>query len=244
MINLRMIGLAAAILLFIPVGMAAWPDDDPGDGRAVTEYAVEAAFEVTDVAIANLPREKVYDRESFHETEQLVEGHTVFVTIDIEYSYVEANGTIDIWGDVHCKYDAHAPGREYRIPVGPYEVPIVIPESIDRARAECTVAGQTVVMPDPAQGVPVSSPAPTGREFPYETPLGERGSAVEYRYTAMRADGTTTTLYAWLTPIHKPWLDFDGRPKNFYCPIPEDRLMEMDLEDFKVYHQQDAPLFR
>lgn len=244
MINLRMIGLAAAILLFIPVGMAAWPDDDPNDGAAVTEYVVDAAFEVTDVAIANLPREKAYDPDSFQETERLVEGHTVFVTIDLEYDYVEANGTIDIWGDVHCSYDASAPGRSYTIPLGPYSVPIVVPERVDHARAQCTVMGQTVVMPDPTQGMPMSQPTPTGRQFPYETPNGARASAVEYEYLAERPDGAVTTLYAWLVPLHEPWLDFEGRPKNFYCPIPEDRLVEMGLEDFKVYHQQDAPLFR
>ena len=238
MISLRMLGLASALLLLLPIGVMAMPDD--GSGHAEDDDSVLDAYQgvtatVYDVVLAQMPREREYDAASFHEAEQLVEGHTVFAVIELESRETETNGSVDIMGMVDCKAEAGY--------TGPTFLGIPLPERIDRAHVECRIDEKVVVSPDPFQDPPLAQPTPTGRLIPFRTPTGERAYAEELSYPVQRTqpDGTlgVATHYAWSVPIWQPWLDAHGRPKNFYAPLPEDKLREMGIGHFKVYHEDD-----
>lgn len=244
MITLRMLGLASAILILLPIGVSALPDGvttSEDDGESVIEGSQEVAAEVYDVVLARMPREKEYDHETFREEEQLVEGHTVFVVIDVGSRFNDSNGSVDIMGMVECKAEVSYSGPTF--------LGIPLPERVDRAHVRCRADEHVIVTPDPFQNPPLARPVPTDRLIPFRGPTGELAYAQEYSYPALRQDPDGTqeeaTFYAWSVPIwSEPWLDTHGRPKNFYSPIPEDRLVEMGVEDFKVYHQKDAPHFR
>lgn len=243
MINLRMIGLASALLLLLPIGVMAMPDgaeesSSEDDGSVLDGYQ-EVTAAVYDVVLAQMPREKVYDPASFREEEQLVEGHTVFVVIELEYDLADTNGTVDIMGMVDC--DARATYS------GPTFLGIPLPERIDRVEASCRVDEHVVVAPDPFANPPLSSPQPTGRLIPFHVPGVGHAYAEELSYPVARTDASgwteTETFYAWKVPIWQPWIDAHGRPKNFYAPLPEDKLREMGESDFEVYHEKDWTRF-
>lgn len=249
MINLRMLAIASAILLALPVGMAAWDEYGSGtenDERTVVGSTLEAVATVTDVVLAELPREKIYDPASFREKENLVEGHTVFVTIDLEYRFNQTNGTIDIMALVECKANTRFTGPVYSLPFGLGEV--TIPNRVEEAHAECRVHDEVIVSPDPFQNPPLARPTPTGRDVPFNAPNGQPAVAREYSYPVRidMPDGTARyeTFYAYGAPLMEPWVDHQGRLKSFFCPLPEDRLVEMGVSDYQVYHQKDAPHFR
>lgn len=235
MINLRMIGLASALLLLLPIGVAALPDG--GDEEPVLDGYQEATATVYDVVLARLPHEKGYEPESLHEEERLVEGHTVFVVIDVVSYDRQANGSVDIMGMVDCKANA-----KYS---GPTFLGIPLPERVDSVEARCRVDEHVIVTPDPFNDPPMAALQPTGRLLPFTIPGVGQGYAEELQYPVQRQDahGATETAihYAWKVPIWGSWLDADGRPKNFYAPLPEDRLLEMGVQDFEVYHENDWP---
>lgn len=239
MINLRMIGLASALLLLLPIGVMAMPDDDaPDDGSGVGGYE-ELTATVYDVVLAEMPREKVYDAGSYHEEEQLVEGHTVFVVLDVTYRFNDTNGTVDIMGMVDCKAEASYSGPTF--------LGIPLPERVDGVHAGCRVDEYVLVAPDPFAYPPLAAATPTGRLLPFDVPGVGRAYAEEMRYPVrlQAPDGAseTATFYAWKVPIWQTWTDAHGRPKNFYAPLPEDKLAEMGVGDYKVYHEKDWARF-
>lgn len=239
MISLRMLGIASALLLLLPIGVAAIPYGDEGEGTVV-EGTQEVVAEVYDVVLANLPEERELDPSTLQEPEQLVEGHTVFVVIDVKTRPREANGSVDIMGMVECRANATYSGRTF--------LGIPLPERVDRAQVRCRIDEHVIVSPDPFQDPPAGRPTATDRLIPFRIPGVGTGYAEEFAYPVVRqrADGSeeTLTFYAWKVPIWDAWVDGHGRPKNFYAPIPEDRLLEMGVGDFKVFHERDAPHFR
>lgn len=233
MITLRMLAIASALLVGLPVGFVL-ADHAIGHvqtpGGEVVNYGLEAAATVTDITLLEPPAR--YDRyEALNAPEQLVEGHTVFVTWDIQLVKNVTNWTMDIVGNVDCQDHVNASGE--------YWGPVLWPTRVDEAHVECEAFGQVFVTPDPfvdSQRSEATPLTPTGEYVPYTTPAGETGYATEHVYEVTSTDWlgqtTTTTYYAWSVPIMQPWMHEDGKPRSWYCPLPVDRLQEMGVSSF------------
>lgn len=245
MVNLRMFALASALLLGIPLAVAAWPDPSdptvPG-GQVVEAYGEVAAY-VEDIVIANAPAPETGRTGEFRD-EQVVEGHTTFVTLDIRVWHNRTEGTLNITGRVECTHEVRE--RHWELPI-PFVGNAPVPYKIDRAGAECKYGEEVYATPDPffdpgtAHATPLQ---PTGRFFSFRTPAGEEAYAREHSFTLITDDGWTRpqekTYYAYSTPVLKPWIHTDGRPKNFIVPLPEDRLAEMGVDHFQVVFENDV----
>lgn len=241
MITLRMIAIAAALLLGVPLLVAALPNDlEPDlDGGTLVNENLNATARVVDVVLLDLPR-PVDGREGEFKEEQLVEGHTVFVTLDIEVRLNMTNGTVNVTGFVECE-------NYLDVETGQ---PIPFPRRIDRAGVECRQGERVIATPDPffdPNNVQNSGLVATGRLIPFRAPMGEFGFAEEYVFTTVRVndwgDETTGTYYAYATPVLEPWLHVDGRPKSFVAPLPGDRLAQMGVGDFTLLMEDDPRLF-
>lgn len=242
MINPRMIGIASALLLLLPIGVMAMPDEGdeaPHEGGSGAGGHQEATATVYDVVLARMPREKVYDAGSYHEEERLVEGHTVFVALDVAYRSNDTDGTVDIVGMVDCEAEASYSGPTF--------LGIPLPERVDGVHAGCRIEEHVIVAPDPFRYEPQAAAAPTGRLLPFDVPGVGHAYAEELSYPVrLRAPGgaeDTATFYAWKVPIWQAWTDDHGRPKNFYAPLAEDRLAEMGVGEYRVYHEKDWARF-
>ena len=243
MITLRMLGIAVAVLLGMPVGLslahhAIGHMNVPG-GELVNA-GLEAAATVTDIVL--LDTFTTYDRVAVHNApEQLVEGHTVFVTLDTLLVPNITNWTADIAGSVSCQANTDIEGQNF------LGLPI-IPRRINEAHLECSVRGIVFVTPDPfynsSNTQQTSSMDPTGIEIPFVAPNGVRGVMREYSYTVLtqQADGAmrSATWYAWAVPIIDPWMHADGTMKTWYCPIPVARMIEMDVTHFTGWVSDDG----
>lgn len=245
MITLRMIAIATALLLGTPLVFAALPNDDEldVDGGELVNKNLEAAAWVVDVTLADVPRQVDGRTDAFRE-EQLVEGHTVFVTLDIEVRFNETNGSVNVTGFVECRHEVSWTGPGARTPVGT----VFLPGHVDRAGAECRAGERVFATPDPFfdPEVQSSSMAPTGLLLPITTPSGEEGFVEEYVFTQTRTDQwgdvAERTLYAYAAPIFAPWMHSDGRPKSFLVSIPTERVLEMGVNDFTIILQDDPAL--
>lgn len=245
MITLRMIAIAAALLLGTPLVFAALPNDDEldVDGGELVNRNLEAAAWVVDVTLADYPKRVDGKADAFKE-EQLVEGHTVFITLDIEVRFNETNGSVNVTGFVECSHEVSWTGPGVGTPVGT----VFMPGHIDRAGAECRAGERVFATPDPFFEPDVQSSAmmPTGVMFPITTPAGDEGYVEEFAFTLVRMDQwgdvSERTLYAYAAPIFAPWLHEDGRPKSFVVSLPRERLVEMDVQDFTIILEDDPAL--
>lgn len=234
MVNLRMFAIASALLL-VP---SAWALVTVPGGQ-VLEYYGEAAAYIEDVAIATFPAPVTGRTGEFRE-EQLVEGHTTFLTLDIAVERERKNASIDIEGYVRCEHRARVNFT--------YLGAVPFPTYVDYAGSECRVGEQVVIVPDPFldwSASYVSPLQPTGRLLEFTAPNGERAYMEELTFhTLDHDDGWAEPLrrdyYAWTTPIFPPWVSDDGRLRSFYAPLPEDRLLEMGVEDFQVVFEKDV----
>ena len=245
MITLRMLGIAAALLLALPVGFVL-ADHVPGHatvpGGQILEMSADAVAEVTDITLVEPPVPQ--DRLQAHNApEQLVEGHTVFVTWDIQLVPNVTNWTLDITGFVECENYANVSG-EYAVGGVP------VPTRIDRVYAECRAGEVAFATPDPfydSEDTYQSQMAqPNGRYIPFTAPNGETGYATEYEYEVASVDWlgqeTRKKMYMWSAPVLPEWLHSDGKPRSWYCPLPVDRLQEMGVTSFSAYLEGDARL--
>ncbi|HET6404548.1 MAG TPA: hypothetical protein VFH78_07865 [Candidatus Thermoplasmatota archaeon] len=239
-----MLGIAVAILVGLPIGLGL-ADHAIGHfavpGGELVNAGLEAAATVTDIVL--LDTFTTYDRVAVHNApEQLVEGHTVFVTLDTLLLPNITNWTADIVGNVECATHVNGEGSFFA------GLPI-IPRRINEAHVECKAAGIVFVTPDPFynSSQSYSSPMePTGVEIPFVAPNGVRGVATEYSYNVVRVDPwtlqqTSTTWYAWSVPLLEPWTHVDGSTKRWYCPIPVARIHEMDVTHFTGWVQDTPP---
>lgn len=245
MVNLRMFALASALLFGIPLAVAAWPDpNDPTvPGGQVFEAYGEAAAYVEDIVLADAPTPPTGRTGDFRE-ETVVEGHTTFVTLDIQVWRNRTEGTINVTGRVECSHEVRE--RHWNVPI-PFVGDAPVPYAIDRAGAECKYGEEVYATPDPffnpgtAQVTPLQ---PTGRIFTFRTPAGEDAYAKEHVFKLITDDGWTEplerTYYAYSTPVLHSWVHADGRPKNFLVPLPEDRLREMGVEHFQVVFESEV----
>lgn len=232
MINIRMFAIAGALFLILPVGVLAGPLQD------TVSFAAQEAASVTNVDVLR-PATKCAPISGNLTPEQVVEGHTTFVTLDeiSDCKAIEGNVTVD--GLVHC--ETHGSLRTSWIYVAGVAVPIVT--HVDGVREECNVGGRVVVTPtiyctltgdaqcnfSPANTRTAPLLFPTGEVIPLMSPDGQYAYAEEFSFIA-----NGRTYYAWATPIMRPWLDPAGHTKDFLVPVPSERLRAMDTNDFKI----------
>jgi hypothetical protein len=242
-----MIWIALAILVGLPTATVL-ADHAIGHvevpGGEIVRFAAEETATVTDVILAD-PPQRLDHLPHFDVPEQLVEGHTVFLTVEMVAVPNVSNFTVDIVGNVSCTTHANTSGPFF--PVGPFNIPV--PNRVHEFHEECEAGGFVFATPDPfmeTESGDITSWGPfqaNGRTIPFEAPDGQTGEAIEYQFDLFETDwlGETTvrTMYAWSVPVLEPWTHSDGRERNAYCPIPEDRLLEMGIESFRLYHESE-----
>lgn len=223
----RMPALAAALFLLVPVGIGTGQDP-------VLDMWGEVSAIVTNIELIPPAQNKTYEDNEFFATEKLVEGHTVFATIEFRanVSVDESNVTID--GTVECTHHVDWTGPPF------FGVPL--PGRINEAHAECRFGERVVITPDPFTGDPGvlgggSAPAPayvpTGVVYPVLAPGGQRSYVEELVF---EHDGKT--WYAWATTVMKPW-EREGTLKNFIAPLPADKLRLNDAASYRVILESD-----
>ena len=246
MVTLRMLWIAVALVVGLPMGIGL-ADHIPGHvavpGGEVVNAGLEAAATVKDIVL--LDTFTTYDRIMPTDwPEQLVEGHTVFVTLDTLLVPNISTWTADIIGSIECSTHTDVEGDYF------LGFPI-IPRRINEAHAECEAGGVVFVTPDPfynssQQSSYSTQMDPTGKEIPFVAPNGVRGVATEYVYDVITTDPwtgqqTSTTWYAWSVPILEPWTHVDGGTKSWFCPIPVARIHEMDVTHFTGWVTETPP---
>ena len=232
MTDLKKYAAALALLLLIPVGLATMTPD-----QLIIEGGFDEVATISDVVLADLTPH-TYDDESLFREERVVEGHIVFITIDIKQQVQVQNGSVDITGFVNCSTHANA--------TGPLFLGVLVPNRIQEAHEECHVGHRVVVTPDPFTSAgSMSTPQPTGVVLPFTAPSGEQGYAEEFAYSFMTFDPQglpiDVTRFAWAVPILHEWTDAHGRQMNFFDPLPNDRLMQLDTTNFQVVFEKNFP---
>lgn len=238
MITLRMVWIAAALLIGPPLVVAATHDawHVVVEGGEMAEASAEAMIEATNITLVEATAQ--YDRVAVHNMpEQLVEGHTVFATIDIPLIRNVTNWQAEVVGDVSCQTNTSTSGV--------YFFGIPIPTRIDRARVECQAGGRMYATPDPfydSENTYRSSLRPTGRTWTDVTPAGQATYTEEYTFTYLReeADGTVTQGdgFVYASPVVEPWLDTNGDGKSWMISIPYAVLAEMG-DRWTIVHETD-----
>lgn len=239
MINIRMFAIAGALFLILPVGVyAADPLQDQVDA------AVYEAASVTDIDVLR-PAVRCAPITGELQPEQVVEGHTTFVTLEARSDCEAIEGNVTVDGLVHC--ETHGSLRTSWIYVAGVAVPIIT--HVDGVSEECMVGGRVVVTPtiyctltgdaqcnfSPTNMATAPLMFPTGEVIAVMSPDGQLGYAEEFSF-----QNGAETYYAWATPIMRPWLDPAAQVKNFLVPVPTERLREMDTNDFHIIFEDQA----
>lgn len=240
MLNLRNVTLAAALLLAFAVSAYADPYSD------VYEASAEVVAEVGNIKLLE-PATRRTNATDPLESENLVEGHTVFVTMGIIAQREPVRGNVTVEGFVRCD-DAARMNTSYTTILG-VDVPIVTEVEYVKVRCEvyqglvvtptiyCQVSGDWNCDPPAFQNAPVM--VPTGAILPYTTPDGQQAEAEELTFVATPpGESEPRSFYAYRVPILLPWIDGgDGLMRNMQAPIPYARLYEMDTWDFKFLYE-------
>lgn len=242
MITLRMVAIAAAILVGTPVLVVVadhLPSIPGGDPLQEARGTINAT--VDNITFFEPPPK--YDRVMpSGMPEQLVEGHIVFATIEIPLAVNRSEWNVSIVGSVSCELreDVRGVFSQGGIP---------FPTEVGPGVVRCQVGEQIFVSPDPFMEPGHTNAAVTPFTFSgtsqAEAPNGEIIDVHEYFFdvTSLGDDGSVRTerMYAWSVPVLEPFLLPDGTVKNWYCPIPEARLSEMGQTDFWAYHESELP---
>lgn len=234
MVNFRMLAVAGALALLVPVGVLADPPNDE------VEAAADLVADVSDIQLLE-PKNKPTPGDWDLVGEQLVEGHTTFVTLEMVTSAEKLEGNLTIEGFLNCQHYGEA---SYSWWMG-----VPIPTRVDNVHAECHVGERVVVTPsiyctlsgNPNCSMAISPPAaptmrPTGRLLPFETPSGERGFAEELVFT-MNVQGEERDYNAWATPVFESWTGENGNPKNFMMPIPRAKFHAMGEDHYNIVYE-------
>lgn len=229
MVNIRMLGLAAAIAIFLPAFAVAlptlWPD--PNDPSSfLVEGGARQYVSADNVTIFNPPQATRPVAGTELGSEQLVEGHTVFTTLTIEREGVNNTGTLDITAALSCAFETGA-DTWAPVPAGPS----VVPYRVHSTTLQCLENATILIVPDPTRFAGGNMRLqPDGEIIPYVTPTGEVGYEVEYTF---EQDGVTR--YAWgVSPLAHPFVDQDGALKQAYFALPLSKLREMGAHHFRV----------
>lgn len=246
MLNLRMLAVASALFLFVPVGVLA-----NGPQQDVIEVTGDVVAEVSDIILVE-PKPKPHAASYPLASEQLVEGQSVFVTMDAVTEVEDLEGNVTIEGFARCENSAKVSYSWW------YGIPV--PTKVEDVRAECHVGERVVFTPTiyctlagqpqcgtsggPLDGAPPMTP--TGHLVNVDTPAGDRAYAEELSFTMREPDGAggwhERTYYAWAVPVLKPWIGGDGKPKNVWLPIPEARLAQMGEQHYSATWEKNVPI--
>ena len=232
MVNVRMLGIASALAILLPTAAYALPNlwPDPNDpSTLVVEGGAAQYANVSDITLFDPPQQRVGDPNSTVVPERLVEGHTTFAVITLQSHAVNDTGTIDLTAALDCAFET---GVDYWGPGIPYRV--------HSTTAQCLENATLVAIPSPvpSAGMDVHF-APDGNFVRYQTPTGEVGYETEYTFVM---DGATR--YAWaIQPLQTPFVDH-GAMKSLYAALPEDKLREMGVHDFRLLDARRLPDFR
>lgn len=242
MLNKRMIAIAAALLMFFPVGVLAGPAQD------TVEAGADLVLEVKNLVVAD----PTYERDDpvdwdLVRPEQLVEGHTVFVTIETTGNVTVQEWNVTVDGHVECRHHGEIKGSWWN------GVPFVT--GAEHVRVECHVGERVVFTPsvyciatgDPTcpNATPSLPMVATGVILPFTTPTGEQGYVEELSFVNHETDAwghpVEKTYYAYATPVFAPWITDEGQLQNFRTLIPVDRLREMQVSDWEVFAEENVP---
>ncbi len=238
MVNIRMLGLASALAILLPAAAYAlpglWPDPNDPASLVVQGGADQHAF-VSNVTSLYIPNPSVVDGNTTSSHEQLVEGHTTFVTIDMQSRETpQAQTNVSIQAYAQC-------ALEVSQQVSWWDNLVPYPSGVDTGALDCLENATLVVVPDPASTSSTStrSPlSPDGRLLRYATPTGEVGYETEYTFLE---DGATR--YAWgVQAARVPWQDATGATKNLVAILPEDLLAQMGVHSFHVVDARTLPM--
>lgn len=244
MLNLRHLALAAALILVLAAGAYADPMSETYEATAdvVARVSNLRLFEPA----------YVWERDSRDlEPEQLVEGHSTFVTMDVTATRKAVEGFVNVTGMVECEHSGNVTTTPYGVWVPPFgyvDVPFLT--GVKDVYLRCHVEERVVATPTiycqvsgdwdceaPSAMAPLM--VPTGRVFPFLAPDGQAGTVEELAFSATpEGESEPRTFYAYSFPILRPWQDLDdGAFRNFWAPVPYDALYEMDSWDFKFLHE-------
>lgn len=238
--NIRMFALAGALLLLIPVGVLAGPQSDVYQAEAEVEaqvsniHLLEPQVNGSPINVGVMP-------------EQVVEGHTTFVTIEARVNATKVEGNVTVDGFVNCEYHGEATTSGKLLGLLPYVT------GVKDVNVHCHVGDRVIITPtlycqvmgnfqcgSSTAHFPLLTP--TGNVYPFTSPTGQAAYIEEYQFERTMDDGygglMTTTYYAWATPILTPWLDEHGHAQNMMLPMPGDRLDAMpDVDHFSALYE-------
>ncbi|GEM_PF-4565898 len=242
MVNVRMLALASALLLLLP--LYAWAAPDPSDPTSLlVEGGAKQLLTVSNVTLVQPPQQRVVDPNSTYGHERLVEGHTVFAVIDLKSSPVADEGSIDISAMVNCTAETRVHYDRF--------LGVPIPDGVETTTLQCLENATLVAIPDPistSDSASMSPLAPDGEVYRYVTPTGEVGYETEYSYEYRHADAgghwRSETRYAWAVSPSKPWTDASGASKDVYVTLPTARLEQMGVRSFHVLDARALPMSR
>lgn len=222
MVNRKAFALAAALAFFIPLGVAG----DPGD--EVFSYAAHIVAELTD--IDGIPIEiNTNPGVAPLETEQLVEGHTTYVTMNVVKPPPPPQRELNVVGLVECRYEILG-------------VDFPVPTHVDRVFLECNVGGSIFFTPSTSSMVASRDLlVPTGWERVVHTPKSRLPVLVtEYEYLSIERNEfgeiVERTSYAWETQIVPPETNpHTGKTYNFVGAINLERMYDLRLDRLQMY---------
>lgn len=230
MINARMLALALAMLL----GVAMFATSQQPQDSDVVEVAAEAVAYVQDLELVSPPDQYEYPPWELG-SEQLVEGHIVFHTLERTPTRIEDNGSLDIVGTVNCQHHVNATTKSWFGLVH-------IPDRVNEAWVECEAGERVVVTPSVFRSSAASPMMPTGNGFMLDTPTGEPAYAQELVFTVTEElrDGSFAAkeYYAWSVPALEKWVYRDGTTKNLWFELPVGKLREMGTDRFEVISER------
>lgn len=218
--NRKSIALAAAIILLALIGVVGTPEEE------ILEYSAGVVYELTD--IDGIPiRPNLQTPEIPIGQEQIVEGHTVFHTMNMVRPPPPPPKELNIIGLVECRYEV---------------LGVMLDLShIDRIYVECNVGGRIWVSESNRMAPQAADLTPTGWEWIAYTPdsgLPILVSEFEYFEDAPTEFGEVVKLrrYAWATEIvaqgTNPHTD---KPYNFVGAVNLERLRATGTDHLTVW---------
>lgn len=219
--NRKAIALAAALVLLALLGVVGTPEEE------ILEYSAQVVYELTDIDGVPI-QPNLQSPEIPIGQEQIVEGHTVFHTMNMVRPPPPPPKELNIIGLIECRYEILGVRLDL--------------SHIDRIYAECNVGGRIWVSESnrmsPASADMIS---PTGWERIAYTPDSHVPVLVtEFEYFADVTDelGVTrqTRSYAWETQLLPTGTNpQSGKFYNFVGAVNLDRLRAMGSDHLTVW---------
>lgn len=217
----KAIALAVALVLLALIGVAGNPEEE------ILEYSAQVVYELTDIDGVPL-NPNLESPEIPIGQEQIVEGHTVFHTMNMVRPPPPPPKELNIIGLIECRYEILGVALDL--------------SHIDRIYAECNVGGNIWVS-ESNRSAPTSAQmlTPTGWEMlAYAPDTNAPVLVTEWEYMAdiVNAWGETSKVrsYAWETEILPTGTNpSTGKLYNFVGAVNLERLRAMDSNRLTVW---------